>query len=1294
MKKQFFYSFTVILLSLLAVPSVTKAQTTIAGWTMEGGYDVVTEDGITVCTPNGGDYADVPVTWFNASAPLILADECVGEKGDYTLSARSEGRYWQVCSGYNNHVLRIENVEANSITDFTDASQHNVYYEITFPTRGYKNISMDYAIACGKNEAADIQAVVSVDGGNTWIDAGKGHTASTWWTYDKNTINISANNKDKVIVRLIVGIGLATNWNLDYVTVTGEEVEGAVTADEKDFTLTWPLNKGVDNVTSAVVAKDGLFSVAEYSYGSNFTITGTRDAGNVTETLFQPIEGGNTLQNDENAIVFTIKPKKGLTFTPKSLEFKASKVGTNGGAFDVVAVSGDKTVSLAKDVNPALIKEEPFYSLCSYDLSGVEPTGDVMTVKIYLKNIANNKQYGFADVVVMGDVNGTVEAVPVYTLSVKTNTPAAGSIICNPSGVEFDEGTQITLTATENFGYHFAGWAMDNGDVVSVENPYTFEIMGNTSLTAVYTQKNVYALNVNLEGGANTYLVQLSPEGNVIDGVHWYEEGTDVKLKALNNRILTFTNWEDNTTSAERDIVMDGEKNVTASFSSVDYIVGWDLYYDQPASQRAADYKDESDNAGLLSLRNEAGNTTSWLTRGIGNGQENGKYAARIWKYLSEKWYWEISFSSKGYSNLKLSAAIGDDYNTYSIINAQYSTDGVNYTTFGTYNPPARGWDQKELELPAGVADMERVYIRFMPDYTSPLIGVTSDYDGTSIAEIFVLADKDINNDDIAPKLVNTIPADKSTGASATGSIVLTFDEKVKIGSGDATLNGETLKPVISGKSVVYGYTGLKYATEYVFTVPAGAITDRNGNAYEGTTITFTTMERVQPEARLYDAIVAKDGSGDYTTVQGAIDAAPAGRVKPWLIFVKNGRYKEHVDIPASKPYIHIIGQNRDKAVILDDKLCGGANALHVSVGATVVVNSNDCLFENITLENSYGHEKEDGPQALALNTTGDRTIFNGVAMLSYQDTWITPSTSAYRAFVKNSLVEGAVDFIYNSGDIYLEGDTLLINRKSGGYIVAPSHGIDVAWGYVFNNCVITAPGVPSETSVWLGRPWHNFPKTVFLNTRAEVTIPATGWYETMGGLPVIWADWNTTDGDGNLLDLSMRRDTYYYTDSDGNKVYGTAKNRLTDEEAAEYTIKNVLSGKDNWQPEIKTEACAAPVPVISGSEISWETVPYAICYVVTKGDDVVGFTTGTSYTYDGGEYTVQAVNEFGGLSKPAVATDMPTVIDNASNVGKMTVEAIYSADGTRKNVMTRGLNIVKYRGEDGNMVVRKIMID
>ncbi|MDE6378570.1 MAG: Ig-like domain-containing protein, partial [Duncaniella sp.] len=577
-------------------------------------------------------------------------------------------------------------------------------------------------------------------------------------------------------------------------------------------------------------------------------------------------------------------------------------------------------------------------------------------------------------------------------------------------------------------------------------------------------------------------------------------------------------------------------------------------------------------------------------------------------------------------------------------------------------------------------------------------IGVNSDYDGTSVAEIFVLADKDSASDEVAPKLVNSIPADKSTGASSTGSIVLNFDEKIKIGSGDATLNGEVLAPTVSGKTVVYKYSGLKYATDYTFKVPAGAIEDRSGNKFEGVEISFTTMERTQPEARLFDAIVAADGSGDYETVQAAVDAAPAGRVKPWLIFVKNGNYKEHVDIPASKPYLHFIGQDRDKTVILDDKLCGGAGALHVSVGATVVVKSNDCFFENITLENSYGHEKQDGPQALALNTSGDRTIFNNVAMLSYQDTWITPSTSKYRAFVKNSLIEGAVDFIYNSGDIYLEGDTLLINRKSGGYIVAPSHGEDVKWGYVFNNCVITAPGVPSETTIWLGRPWHNAPKTVFLNTRAEVTIPATGWYETMGGLPAIWADWNTTDANGNLLDLSNRRDTYYYETETKEKVYGKAKNRLTDEEAAEYTIKNVLSGDDNWEPVIKTEACESPVATHKEGVITWKEVPYAICYLVTRGDEVIGFTTETTLNVNSSRattapYTIQAVNEFGGLSAKAEVAEGTSGLESIEAAAESEIIGVYDIHGYRLQAPVKGVNIVKRLYTDGSVRTEKIVL-
>jgi len=593
---------------------------------------------------------------------------------------------------------------------------------------------------------------------------------------------------------------------------------------------------------------------------------------------------------------------------------------------------------------------------------------------------------------------------------------------------------------------------------------------------------------------------------------------------------------------------------------------------------------------------------------------------------------------------------------------------------------------------PADASDAERVYVRWYPDWNSALIGTETDYDGLAITDIYVLSEPMSVNDDTAPVLTASIPADGATGASVNGSVVLTFDEKVVPGNGDATLGGTVLKPIVSGKSIVYPYTALAYNTTYTFELPEGAVTDRSGNKAAAVRLSFTTMPRVQPEARLYDAVVDINGSADYTSVQAAIDAAPEGRVKLWLIFVMNGNYKEHIDIPSSKPFMHIIGQDREKTVILDDRLCGGENAVHVSVGATVGVNANDCFFENITLENSYGHEKKTGPQALALNTSGDRVILNNVALFSYQDTWITTSKSAYRAYMKNSLVEGAVDFIYNSGDLYCENSTLLITRDSGGFIVAPSHCADVKWGYVFRDCTITAPGDSSKTTVWLGRPWHNFPKTVFLNTTAEVNIPATGWYETMGGLPSIWADRNPHDAKGNPLDLSQRRDTYYYTDVEGKSVYGTAKNRLADEEAAQYTLSNVLAGSDNWQPAIKSEACAAPEPYTDGSVIRWDAVPYAICYVVSDGDLVVDITTETSYAVSaaraGASYCVQAVNEFGGLSAKAEVKDESSVAD--IHAGNYEVESYYDIHGRRIGSPVKGVNIFVLRNSAGDIRVEK----
>ena len=1299
----------VALMTLLPLAVQADETVQLAKWTFDTGYTVADN----VYTPNSDDWAAIGWNGFG-TLPTILPNEYEGTQTDYYVSAKGT-RFWGIQDNNGDRILSLyQDMDPNNISDYTDATQHNQYFEIGFPTKGYKNVHFTFSFTCGDNKERALEAVVSTDGGRTWSDAGAYSGAANWWIYKTNDVTLSANDKDQVIVRLIAPNDETAQWRVNDISITAEKAEGPVTVSKTGFTATWEL-KSATMETNAATSAEGLFSVANLSLGDKITAAGLRTDGTVIRQQFQPTEQA-AAGDDNAAIVFTLKPKKTLTFTPKSLSFNASRVGTNGGAFDVVVTSNGESKKIASGVTPQLAKEEPYISNHTFNLSDIPATDDIFTVKIYIYNLANNKQYAFSDVVISGDVEGTIEPTPVYTLSVGSNMTGAGKVSTNPAGAEFDEGTIITASATENFGYHFQSWTDETGEVVSTSKNYTFEIAANTTLTAQYTKANVYALNLTRTEGVAENLVQYQPEGNYVDGIHYYEEGTDVVLTAVNNRIMTFTGWDgDATGTAQKcEVKMTGERNVTANFSAVDYIVGWDLYYDQPAKDRAADYKADSENAGMLSLRKADGTTNGWLTRGSSNGQENGKYAARIWKFLSEEWYYEISFSSKGYENLVISSCIGSDYNTYSENNVEYSIDGTNFTKIGTFDVPARAWDgPKEFALPEAANDQDRVWIRWMPNRESDLVGVSSDYDGTSIAEIFVLADQKEGASQM-PALVSSTPADGAADASANGSVILNFDAKVKAGTGVATLDGEEITPIISGKSAVFKYSGLKYNTQYTFTMPKGVLTSRSGNDVDEVVITFTTMERTQPEKRVYDAIVAQDGSGDYTTVQAAIDAAPEGRGKPWLIFIKNGQYKEHVDVPATKPYLHFIGQSRDGVVIKDHRLSGGDNAVHVSIGATVVVNADNTFFESLTMENIYGHEKQNGPQALALNTVGDRIALNNVALLSYQDTWITTSTQKNRHYIKNSLIEGAVDFIYNGGDVYLDGDTLEINRPSGGYIVAPNHTADTKWGYVFKNNVLRAhPGV-NVTDIWLGRPWHNQPKTVFINLQTFINIPAKGWYETMGGLPSLWADYNTVDANGNPVDLSQRQDTYYYTQYykmvDGEKViatsrpeasdmpnwteekvYGTAKSYLTDEEAAQYTIKNVMGGDDNWQPDLLCEATEAPAPVFNDNTISWDEVPYAICYVVTRGDEVVAITTETSVDVnavvcakgsaalganDSEEpYKVQSVNEQGGLSKFGIATDA-TALNAVSAAKSAKSNVYYNIAGQRVNSSFKGMVI------------------
>ena len=263
----------------------------------------------------------------------------------------------------------------------------------------------------------------------------------------------------------------------------------------------------------------------------------------------------------------------------------------------------------------------------------------------------------------------------------------------------------------------------------------------------------------------------------------------------------------------------------------------------------------------------------------------------------------------------------------------------------------------------------------------------------------------------------------------------------------------------VTGKTVIIRPKFLSYLTTYTMVVPAGAFkTSSTAELTPACSFTFTTADRPTPDARIFDAVVTPDGSGDYTTIRAAITAAPEGRTKPWLIFVKKGIYTELVRVPSTKPYIHLIGEDPDSTILKftinsdASSIYGSANFVEAEGESPVLVLKGcDFYSENIKFVNSYGYDNQAGPMALALSSDCDRLAMNKCSLYSYQDTWETASSSnsTYRCYAKNCYVEGAVDFIYNGGDCYFDSCTIGLCR-TGTCLTAPSHTSSSKWGYIF----------------------------------------------------------------------------------------------------------------------------------------------------------------------------------------------------------------------------------------------------
>ncbi|MDL2241831.1 pectinesterase family protein [Bacteroidales bacterium OttesenSCG-928-L03] len=880
-------------------------------------------------------------------------------------------------------------------------------------------------------------------------------------------------------------------------------------------------------------------------------------------------------------------------------------------------------------------------------------------------------------------------------------SPIEGGTVLPLSGI-YNVGDQVSVTATHHYGYRFKEWQV-GGVRVSEANPYTFPIERDTELKAVFEAQTTYTLTVHKEGeGAEWGRVSLSPEP--INGI--YEAGEIVTMSIIPNGVTSFLYWEDQSTTFSRQILMDGDKSFTARFDLIPFIAGWD--FNNPSAvrgNRPGDFYFKTNNRGVLKFFNGDGSSTNWGGSTKSFGGVTYDCARRYTEYadMAAPRYFQAEFSAKGedeyttYKDIRIYSLVGaDNVCVHKIQKLQYATRAAGpYTDLATvdltdaYN---KEWVELEATLPPLTeAEKENLFIRWIGDTSSELLGSAKagDTEGFYLANVIIYAEIEEAEDPIAPALISSIPAPGSSTASATGSIILNFDKKVKAGSqeGKITFNGETLTPVFGSKTVSYPYKDLEYGKEYTLTIPSGVITNKDGVAYPGSSITFSVMERPQPIARNFDAVVALDGSGDYTSVQAAVNAAPAGRATPWLIFVKNGSYKELVHVPANKSFIHLIGQDREKTIIHEKINVQGnpendkntsyyANSLAAweysannpqsvmykkNDGTVVKIEGSDFYSENISYINDWGVEAHNGPQALAMMSYGDRIAFYNCAFHSYQDTWKTANTDTHRGYAKDCFIAGAVDYIYGTGNYYFETCTLYCVRD-GSVIVAPSHKEAALWGYVFESCLID--GVSSSRTQF-GRPWHNRPIAVFLNTVTKIGLDPLGW-TTMGGCPRYFSEYNTTDVNGNAVDTKNRRKCYTGGDYPGQEF--CIEPVLTAAQAATFTYSAVIQGSDEWNPRSKFEPVGKTrnLKRNKANQLAWDKTPYAISYIVYRGNEVIGFTKENNYLLSSNDpdasYYVRSINEYGSLgelSDAAVAGEW-TSIEDARDT-KLTYELVGS---------------------------------
>lgn len=328
--------------------------------------------------------------------------------------------------------------------------------------------------------------------------------------------------------------------------------------------------------------------------------------------------------------------------------------------------------------------------------------------------------------------------------------------------------------------------------------------------------------------------------------------------------------------------------------------------------------------------------------------------------------------------------------------------------------------------------------------------------------------------------------------------------------------------------------------------------------------------------------VVSKDGSGQFTSIQQAIDAAPAGVQAPTLILVRAGVYDEKVVV--HKPNVRIVGADAEKTILTHSDHAHMTFPDGAQQGTfctyTLLVCADDVEIENMTIRNDAGPGKAVG-QALAVYAAGDRGVFRACRLIAHQDTLYCGPVSektarvaapynpgridspgdcadlGKRVYFENCLIRGDVDFIFGPYRCWFEGCTLFCNDRAmetNGYYTAANTPWEAPYGFIFHRCHLT--GAAADGTVYLGRPWRSGAHTVFLSCRMDACVHPAGWLD--------WGDKPVTHryGEHGCTGPGAQRAQRH-----------PASCALSDAEAAALSIRAVLGGPEGWDPRRRVPA-------------------------------------------------------------------------------------------------------------------------